>query len=159
MGSSLVVVCALFIGGVIIILFERFFEKGEPSLSDLKQLTYRQAVFIGIFQSLAVIPGVSRSAATIIGGLSLGLSRRCIVEFSFLLAIPTMAAATALDLLKNAGGFSLAQFGFLAIGSFVSFVVGILAIKFFLKFIQKHSFVVFGIYRMVIAVCFYWFVH
>ncbi|MFC1510474.1 undecaprenyl-diphosphatase UppP [Candidatus Omnitrophota bacterium] len=159
LGSSLVVVCALFVGGVIIILFEKFHQPDEGALQDLKQLSYRQAVLIGVFQSLAVIPGVSRSAATIIGGLSLGLSRRSIVEFSFLLAIPTMAAATALDLIKSGGGFTSAQFGLLAMGVLVSFIVAVLAIKVFLKFIQKHSFVVFGVYRMLIAVCFYLMIH
>lgn len=155
MGSSLVVVIALFVGGVIIILFEMFYKQADGALDDLKQLSYRQAMLIGVFQSLAVIPGVSRSAATIIGGLSLGVSRRGIVEFSFLLAIPTMAAATALDLLKSAATFTWPQFGRLAIGSLVSFFVAIWAIKYFLSFIQKHSFIVFGVYRMCVAALFF----
>ncbi|MDD5712226.1 MAG: undecaprenyl-diphosphate phosphatase [Smithellaceae bacterium] len=114
-------------------------------------MTYRQAMIIGLFQAIAVIPGVSRSASTIVGGLLLGLKRRTIVEFSFLLAVPTMAAATGYDLLKNAAQFSLDQVQFLAVGFVTSFVVALLSIKFLLKFIQTHTFIAFGVYRIALA--------
>ena len=99
-----------------------------------------------------MIPGVSRSASTIVGGLLLGLKRRTIVEFSFLLAVPTMAAATGYDLLKNAAQFSLDQAQFLAVGFVTSFVVALISIKFLLRFIQTHTFISFGVYRIALAV-------
>jgi undecaprenyl-diphosphatase len=104
-----------------------------------------------------MVPGVSRAAATIIGGLSLGLKRKTIVEFSFLLAIPTMLAATALDLVKSANTFNTQQFYLLFAGFGVSFAVAAVAIRFLLFFIKRHNFILFGIYRIVIAVLF-WFV-
>ena len=104
-----------------------------------------------------MIPGVSRAAATIIGGLIVGLKRKTIVEFSFLLAIPTMLAATALDLFKSAQVFKLEQLVFLGAGFIVSFVVAIIAVKFLLFFIKRHSFISFGVYRIIIALVF-WFI-
>ena len=106
---------------------------------------------IGVFQSLAMIPGVSRSAATIIGGLFLGVSRKAIVEFSFLLACPTMAAATGLDLIKSAHEFSTDQFSFLTVGFLASFAVGILSIQFLLYFVKNNNFISFGVYRIIVA--------
>jgi len=103
---------------------------------------------------VAMIPGVSRSAATIIGGLILGLKRKTIVEFSFLLAVPTLAAATGLDLVKSAGTFSLDQSDLLIIGFIASFITAIIGIKFLLQYIQKNNFIAFGIYRMAIVILF-----
>jgi undecaprenyl-diphosphatase len=154
MGSELVVVWALLIGGIILIVFEVLYKEKETSLDEIKALSYKQSVLIGVFQSLAMVPGVSRSAATIIGGLSLGLKRKTIVEFSFLLAVPTMAAATGLDIIKNAADFSADQIGLLAVGFVCAFFVAIVSIKFLLYFIKNHNFVVFGIYRIVIALFF-----
>ncbi|MEP7162319.1 MAG: undecaprenyl-diphosphate phosphatase, partial [Candidatus Moraniibacteriota bacterium] len=111
---------------------------------------------IGLFQAFAVIPGVSRAGATIIGGLFLGLRRTAIVEFSFLLAIPTMAAATGLEILKNASIFSLENSALLLVGFLTSFIVALGAIKFFLRFIGTHTFVPFGVYRIVVALLFFW---
>ena len=110
---------------------------------------------IGVFQSLAIVPGVSRSAATIVGGLLLGLKRTTIVEFSFLLAVPTILAATALDLVKNVRQFSFHQLEFLLVGFIVSFVVAIGSIKFLLNYVKTHSFIWFGIYRIVVAIVFW----
>jgi len=121
-------------------------------------ISYTQSFIIGLFQSLAMIPGVSRSAATIVGGLLLGLKRKTIVEFSFLLAVPTMLAASALDLYKSAGNFASADWAPLAVGFVVSFLVAMVAIKWLLRFIQKNSFIGFGIYRIVVAVLFWWLV-
>jgi undecaprenyl-diphosphatase len=99
---------------------------------------------------------VSRAAATICGGLLLGLKRKTIVEFSFLLAVPTMLAAIVFDLLKSAGGFSPGQFGFLAVGFIVSFITAIAGIKFLINFIKRNNFISFGIYRIIVAMMF-WF--
>ena len=104
-----------------------------------------------------MVPGVSRSAATIIGGLILGLKRKTIVEFSFLLAVPTMLAATGLDLIKNGHAFSIPQLEVLSVGFIVSFVSALLGVKFLLTFIKHHSFVTFGIYRILLALLFWLF--
>ena len=154
MRSELVVIWSLLIGGIILVAFEFFYKEKEDPLEDISALSYKQAILIGIFQSFAMIPGVSRSAATIIGGLSLGLKRRMIVEFSFLLAVPTMAAATGLDIIRNAADFSSDQIDILAVGFLVAFFAAIISIKFLLYFIKNHNFVVFGIYRIAIAIAF-----
>ncbi len=154
--NNKVIIWALFLGGVAIILFEHFYRERGEAVKELPAVSYPQAFLIGLFQSLAVIPGVSRAAATIIGGLIVGLSRKIIVEFSFLLAVPTMAAAASLDLLKSANSFSKEQFAVLIMGFFVSFIVALLTIKFLLIFIKKHNFVLFGIYRILLALVF-WF--
>lgn len=157
LGNSHIVVWALFIGGLFLILFELFHREKENAVTQVASISYKQAILIGVFQSIAVIPGVSRSAATIIGGLTLGLRRDAIVEFSFLLAVPTMLAATLLDLFKNANAFTQGQFTLLGIGFVTSFIVAILAIKFLIRFIKNHSFISFGVYRILIALLF-WFV-
>jgi len=154
--NNKVIIWALFLGGIAIILFEHFYRERGKTIKELPSISYLQAFLIGLFQSLAVIPGVSRAAATIIGGLIVGLSRKIIVEFSFLLAVPTMAAAASLDLLKSADSFSKEQFAVLVMGFFVSFMVALLTIKFLLIFIKKHNFVFFGIYRILLALVF-WF--
>ncbi|MDD3285211.1 MAG: undecaprenyl-diphosphatase UppP [Patescibacteria group bacterium] len=145
---------ALFIGGIVLIILEKYFahRPHKETEQDVAQISYRQAAYIGIFQSLAIIPGVSRSAATIMGGLSLGISRKNIVEFSFLLALPTMAAATALDLYKTPPSLQANEVIIWLIGLAVSFVTAVLGIKFFLKFIQKHDFQVFGWYRIILGI-------
>lgn len=153
-----VVLWALFIGGIVIVLFDRFFKENRSDDKGVSNISYGQAVLIGVFQSLAVIPGVSRSASSIIGGLSLGLTRQVIVEFSFLLAIPTILAATVLDLSKTSLAFSSNEWVLVAIGGIVSFGVAILSIRFFLKYIQKNSFAVFGYYRIALAILFWIFV-
>lgn len=153
----------LFIGGVIIILLERHFARrnfDQPAEEekDLDSINYRQAAYIGIFQSLAIVPGVSRSAATIMGGLSMGLSRKNIVEFSFLLALPTMLAATALDLYKTPPVLNGNELNLWIIGLVVSFITAVLGIKFFLKFIKKNDFRIFGWYRIIIALFIFTFI-
>ena len=149
-----VIVWSLLLGGLILIVFENFHKEKDSALDDISRLPYSKCIAIGIFQSLAMVPGVSRSAATIIGGLSLGLKRSTIVEFSFLLAVPTMLAAAALDLLKSGSGFSASQFGVLAVGFFVSFVVAIASIRFFIGYIKKHTVIPFGVYRIIAALVF-----
>ena len=154
LNSHYTVLWALFLGGVFLIIFELFHRGREGSTEETSSISYPQAFTIGIFQSIAIIPGVSRAAATIIGGLMLGLKRKTIVEFSFLLAIPTMAAAVALDLVKSAGAFTSADFSFLLVGFLVSFIVALLSIKFLLQFIKNHNFIPFGIYRIILALLF-----
>lgn len=149
--STQVVLWALLIGGIGIIVFELLHKEKGDAIGDIKSMSLMQAAIIGAFQAFAMIPGVSRSGATIIGGLCLGVSRKAIVEFSFLLACPTMAAATGLDLIKSAHAFSLDQFSFLAVGFMSAFAVGVLSIQFLLYFVRNNNFIVFGIYRIIFA--------
>lgn len=154
MGNAWVVVAALFFGGVVIILFEKFYKSKEVEIKQMSQITYPQAMLIGLCQSVAVVPGVSRSAATILGGLVLGVSRKTIVEFSFLLAVPTMLAATILDIMKTEANLNSREWGVLAIGFVIAFIVAWASVKYFLSYIQKHDFTAFGIYRIIAAVLF-----
>jgi len=167
-GNLSVVVASLFVGGIAIIAFEWWYKhkripdkasvsginEAETPAPHVSSIPYRKALAIGLFQSIAIVPGVSRSAATIIGGLALGLDRRTIVEFSFLLAVPTMLAATTLDLMKNIGEFSASQTTFLFTGFLAAAVVALGAISFLLHFVKKHDFTVFGIYRVIVAIAF-----
>jgi len=155
LGNEQIVLVSLFVGGIFLILFELIYREKEIAASSIADISYGQAALIGLFQSISVIPGVSRAAATICGGLLLGLKRKTIVEFSFLLAVPTMLAATGFDLIKSAGDFSSAQFGFLAIGFAVSFITAIAGIKFLLNFIKGHNFTTFGVYRIILALAFW----
>lgn len=145
---------ALLLGGIILIAFEYFYREQDASETAPQNISYRQALLIGLAQALAVVPGVSRAAATILGGRALGLGRRTIVEFSFLLAIPTMLAATGYDLLQNFASFSLAQVDWLFIGFASAFVFALISVKFLLKYIQQHDFTWFGVYRIVLALVF-----
>lgn len=154
LGSTQIVLYGLFAGGIFLILFEKIHHEHETAIEDLKAIPYSKAFLIGVFQSFAMIPGVSRSAATIIGGLFLGIKRKTIVEFSFLLAVPTMLAAAALDLYKNIDDFSSSETGILIFAASVSFLTAAASIKFFLNFIKNHSFVGFGIYRVLVALFF-----
>lgn len=157
LASVPVVLWALALGGIAIIVFELYF-KSKPQeglIDDWKDMSYKKAALIGLIQSLAVIPGVSRSAATIIGGMSLSLTRRAIVEFSFLLAVPTILAASGLDLVKNLGSLgSGGGVGYLAVGFVVAFITALLGIKFLLKLVQNKSFIGFGIYRIALVIVF-----
>lgn len=152
-GNITVALYALFFGGIALVFFEYWYKRRAPAADA--PLTYGKALIIGLFQSVAVIPGVSRSAATILGGLMLGLSRTKIVEFSFLLAVPTMALATGYDILKNREFLMQSEFSLLMLGFLASFVVALLAVTFLLRFIRRHDFVPFGIYRIVLTVLFF----
>ncbi len=152
LGSETVVLCSLLIGGILIIAFERWYREGENATGEIRAMSYKNALIVGLFQSVAMIPGVSRSAATILGGLLLGLKRKTIVEFTFLLAVPTMLAATGYDLIKSGSQFSLDQVQYLLIGFVTAFVVALLSIKFLLRFIKTHTFIPFGIYRIVLVI-------
>ena len=153
LGSVTVVLITLIVGGIALILFEHFKEHAEED-PDFRQITYRRALLIGLFQAIAIVPGVSRSAATIVGGSLIGISKRTIVEFSLMLAVPTMLAASALELFKNHSALSQGAAA-LAVGFIVSFVMAIVAIKSFLGFIKNRNFTAFGWYRIVLAVVYY----
>ncbi|HEX5774779.1 MAG TPA: undecaprenyl-diphosphatase UppP [Candidatus Paceibacterota bacterium] len=158
LGNTYVVLWALALGGLALIVFELLHTEKECAKEDVRSITYRQAFFVGLAQSVAIIPGVSRSAASIVGGLIVGIRRVAILEFSFLLAVPVMAAATGLDLMKSAHAFSSADFGNLAIGFVVSFIVALLSIRFLLHYVRRHTFIPFGIYRILLAFAFFFFV-
>lgn len=158
LGSPLVVVAALFIGGIALIVFEMLHITPDESAADLRTMPYGKAALIGLAQSLAVIPGVSRSAATIVGGLALRMPRAAIVEFSFLLAVPTIAAATGLDLLKSYSSFVSADLLPLIVGFVVSFVVALVSLRYLLRYVRSHTFIAFGIYRIAVAGLFFFFV-
>lgn len=157
LGDISIVLWALFIGGILLIIFEIYNKRKVAVGSDT--ITLKQSVIIGFCQCFAFIPGVSRSAATIIGGMMQGISRTAIAEFSFLLAVPTMVAATSLDILKNKETLvNSGNLGALILGFIISYIVAILAIKGFLSFVKKNDFVVFGVYRILIAVAFWIFI-
>lgn len=155
--SPKIVMISLFVGGLILIAFEIFGKKKiSASLGELENVTVKQALVVGCFQCLAFVPGVSRAAAAIIGGLLAGMKRTAAVEFSFLLAVPTMLAASALDLLKSGFVFTLPEWGTIALGFVAAFLTALLVVKFFIRFVQKRTFVGFGVYRVLIAL-FFWF--
>jgi undecaprenyl-diphosphatase len=158
LGNAHIVVSALFIGGIALILFELFHREDEYAVDYPEAVSYKQALCIGLFQSIAIIPGVSRSAATIVGGLAVGIRRVAIVEFSFLLAVPTMAAATGLDLLKSYKEIPFENIDILLTGMGVAFVVALIALKSLRAFVSKYTFIPFGIYRIAIAVLFFFFI-
>ncbi len=154
LGNMHVVLWSLFLGGIFLVVFE-YFQKGKTArVNTIESITYTQALWIGIFQAIAIIPGVSRSAATIVGGLALGIARDTIVEFSFMLAIPTMLAATGLDLIKSGFHFSGQETEMLGIGFVVAFISAFFAIKFLLDYVKNHTFVSFGVYRIGISIAF-----
>ena len=155
LSSETIVLAALLIGGVILMIFEFFYRESPDSNAELSEISIKHALIIGACQALAMIPGVSRSLATILAGLSLGIRRKTIVQFSFLLAVPTMLGATVFDLAKSALHFTLNEFNALACGFIVSFFVALMAVKFFVRYIEKHNFMFFGAYRIFIFLLFF----
>ncbi|OGG08908.1 hypothetical protein A2154_02905 [Candidatus Gottesmanbacteria bacterium RBG_16_43_7] len=151
-GNDALVLWSLGIGGLIMIVYEKLF---KPNNKTIENLNYRKVFIIGLFQVLSMIPGVSRSAATILGGLSVGLSRQDAVKFSFLLAIPTMAAASALDISASAWQLNSAQQVQIVIGFIGSLITAVMAVKIFIKYIKSNSFVVLGLYRLILAMLLY----
>ncbi len=155
LGNDYLVLTMLVLGGIALIAFEYFHREQDTATRESENITYRQALGIGLFQSLAVVPGISRSAATIIGGMLLGLSRPAIVEFSFLLAVPTLGAATALDLLKSYSTFSANDIRVLAVGFIAAFLSALFVIRLLLQYVRTRTFIPFGIYRIVAAILFW----
>ena len=145
-----VVAGALIVGGIVLIMIEKIGLKRRFEKVD--DFRYPSAVAVGFFQCLAMIPGTSRSAATIIGGMALGAARPAAAEFSFFLAIPTMLGATTLKVLKHGLHFSAHEWALLAVGSVVSFVVAYAVIAAFMRYIQTRSFAPFGWYRIVLGI-------
>ena len=154
MNNTLIIAITLIVYGVIFIGIEVVYKLKniKPKVKKFSDLKYRTAFLIGFFQCLAMIPGTSRSGATIIGALLLGLSRPLAAEFSFYLAIPTMFGATALKLLKNGLAFTQMEWSYLALGSAIAFVVAYIVIKWFMDFIKKRSFASFGLYRIILGI-------
>jgi len=154
--QTTLVVVALALGGVLMIVFEAWYKRRPGARRDVASLSYRDAFFLGLAQAVSVVPGVSRSGATILGGLALGLSRQAVVEFTFLLAIPTMVAATGYDLYRSAGAFTLADTQGFLIGFVFSFLSALVAIKWLMRFIANHDFTLFGAYRIAAAILMWW---
>jgi undecaprenyl-diphosphatase len=151
--SATTVAIALLLGGVVLLFIDKFFK--QPLIEKDDRIKPMNAFTIGLWQCIAMVPGVSRSAASIIGGMQQGLSRSLAAEFSFFLAVPTMLAATGYKLLKYykaSGGFSIEEIKTLAIGNVVAFIVAIIAIKFFINFVKKYGFKVWGIYRIILGI-------
>ena len=148
--STTTVVITMILGGIVLLMIDNYFKK--PEIATEEKINFKQAFFIGLWQVIAMIPGVSRSAASIIGGMQQKLTRKLAAEFSFFLAVPTMAAATGYKLLKGYKTFTPDDIKLLAIGNIVAFIVAMLAIKFFIGFLQKHGFKIFGYYRIIIGI-------
>ena len=146
------VICTLIFYGILFIVIENKNKNKQPRIKKLSQLTYTTALLIGIFQVLALIPGTSRSGATIIGAILLGTSRTIAAEFTFFLAIPVMFGASFLKILKFGISMSGGELAVLLTGMLVAFVVSILAIRFLLGYIKKHNFKIFGWYRILVGI-------
>ncbi len=145
--SVVVVAVTMLLGGIILLFVDRWFKNPSQDQS----ITSKQALIIGFFQCIAMIPGVSRSAATIIGGMSQKLDRSTAAEFSFFLAVPTMFAASSYKLLKSYQTITSDTIGILVLGNVVAFLVAMIAIKSFIAYLTKHGFRIFGWYRIVLG--------
>jgi len=145
--NVIVVAMMLLVGGIVLIFVDKWFNNTDEKV----RVDYGKALKIGFFQCLAMVPGVSRSAATIIGGMTQGLTRKAAAEFSFFLAVPTMFAASAYKLLKDYQSIQATDLQVLLIGNLVAFVVAMLAIRFFISFLTKYGFKLFGYYRIILG--------
>lgn len=147
-----VIAAALIIYGIAFIFVENWNKKRTPCINELSDITYKTALLIGLFQVLSIIPGTSRSGATIIGALLIGVSRVAAAEFTFFLAVPVMFGLSAIKILKFGFAFSSTELLILCIGMVVAFLVSVLVIKFLMNFIKKHDFKVFGWYRIALGI-------
>jgi len=154
--SPTTVAVTMLLGGIVLLFIDKLFnpslESGSQVIKTEEEISNKKAFIIGIWQCLAMIPGVSRSAASIIGGMQQKLTRKLAAEFSFYLAVPTMCAATGYKLLKGYKTFTSDHVQLLLVGNLVAFVVAVLAIKFFISFLQKHGFRLFGWYRIIAGI-------
>jgi len=151
--SASTVAFAMLAGGVILLFIDKAFTR--PTIQSEERISYPKAIIIGFWQCIAMIPGVSRSAASIIGGMQQKLTRSAAAEFSFFLAVPTMLAATGYKLYKyykESGGFSHTEVYQLLVGNAVAFIVAMLAIKFFIGFLKKYGFKIWGVYRIIVGI-------
>lgn len=154
-----VVAWMFILGGIVFLIVERFYTEKEHFIDDVEKVSYKQALWIGIAQVFALIPGTSRAGSTIIGAMLVGLNRKASAEFSFLLALPVMCATTGYDLVKHYQDFTGANFLPLIVGFITAFIVAYLTIKLFLAFLQKFTFVAFGVYRIVFGtILLIWFI-
>lgn len=151
-GNAITISAMLILYGVAFILVENWNKKKTPKVNALADITYMTALMIGLFQVLSMIPGTSRSGATIVGALLIGVSRTAAAEFTFFLAVPTMIGASLLKLLKFGFVFTSAELMTLALGMVVAFLVSLFVIKFLMTYIKKHDFKVFGWYRIVLGI-------
>ncbi len=142
----------LIIYGILFIVVENYNKKRRPRLRKLTSLTFKDALIMGAFQALALIPGTSRSGATILGGITFGCTRRVASEFSFFLAIPVMLGASALKIIKLGAGISVTEIVILIDGMIAAFGISLLAIKLMMNYIKKHNFTLFGLYRIVLGI-------
>ncbi len=145
--SVYVVAVMLILGGIVLLFVDNWFKKTSPN----QEVTYKKALIIGFYQVIAMIPGVSRSAATIIGGMTQKLTKKTAAEFSFFLAVPTMFAASGYKLLENYKAINSSNIGLLIFGNVVAFIVAMIAIKSFISFLTKHGFKLFGYYRIIVG--------
>lgn len=152
LGNAISIAAMLIIYGIAFIIVEQWNKKRTPKMEYLNDITYKAAFMIGIFQVLAMVPGTSRSGATIIGALIIGVSRTASAEFTFFLAVPTMIAASGVKLIKFGFNFTSTELLVLAIGMIVAFVVSLVAIKFLMSYVKKHDFKVFGWYRIILGI-------
>lgn len=150
--NSTVVALMLILYGIIFILIENYNKKRQPKITSLETLSFKDALLIGIFQVLSLVPGTSRSGSTIIGGILIGTSREIAAEFTFFLAIPVMFGASFIKLLKFGLAFTGTELAVLLFGMIVAFGVSVFAIKFLMGYIKKHDFKVFGWYRIILGV-------
>lgn len=151
-GNAFTIALMLILYGIAFILIENWNKNRTFEVNDVNEIGYRRAIYFGLFQALAMIPGTSRSGATIIGGLLMGVSRTTAAEFTFFLAIPTMLGASLFKLLKHGLVFSAEELIVLLLGMAVAFVVSLFAIKFLMSYIKKHDFKIFGWYRIIVGI-------
>ena len=152
--NPIIVTVSLILGGIVLILIDKKVVGQESKTAELESISYKNAFFIGLFQSISMIPGVSRAAATIVGGIFNGLDKKQAIEFSFLLAVPTMFAATGYDLYKTPIVFSGHEIFLLSLGLVVAFITAWIAVKVFIKIVQNYGFKYFGYYRIIIGIIF-----
>jgi undecaprenyl-diphosphatase len=152
--NPIIVTISLILGGMVLILIDKKVVGQESKTAELESISYKNAFFIGLFQSISMIPGVSRAAATIVGGIFNGLDKKQAIEFSFLLAVPTMFAATGYDLYKTTIVFSGHEIFLLSLGLVVAFITAWIAVKVFVKIVQNYGFKYFGYYRIIIGIIF-----
>ena len=152
--NPIVVSVSLIVGGVILILIDRKVLAQKSKTEELENISYKNAFFIGLIQCFSMVPGTSRAAATIVGGVFNGLDKKQATEFSFLLAVPTMFAATGYDLLKSDIAFTNEELKLLVVGLIVAFITAWIAVKIFLKIVSNYGFKYFGYYRIIIGILF-----
>jgi len=152
--NSWVVSFSLILGGLLLIIWDKKLKEAKSTVVELESISYKNAFYIGFIQCISIIPGVSRAGASIIGGIFNGLNRNQATEFSFLLAVPTMLAATTYDLLKTPLHFSSEQFTLLSVGLIGAFVSAWITVRFFIRYLKHHGFGVFGWYRIALGLVF-----